>query len=229
MALSSFFRVILPSPKMSALIRKARDELLSDAENRPLKYLSVHIRRGDRLAMTWKYHGTHLPTSVYVDAALETWGRLKLTGEDSPLFYVASDSPVAVEEFLDQLPSNVRVTSLGWSVEEELRALASPRSYVQEEFNGSNEEERIRLTKGMVVDFALLTGLWIKEHDLGVRPYATVCGLSSTVCRLSALGFGWNGAFGNLATEIDDEAKRWVEIDNAGSLMPQWEPFEMFR
>jgi hypothetical protein len=51
---------------------------------------------------------------------------------------------------------------------------------------------------------------------------------SSTVCRLSALGFGWNGAFGNLATEIDNESKRWVEIDNAGSLIPQWEPFELF-
>ena len=51
---------------------------------------------------------------------------------------------------------------------------------------------------------------------------------SSTVCRLSALGFGWDGAFGSLATEIDNAAKRWVEIDNAGSLVPQWEAFELF-
>ena len=51
---------------------------------------------------------------------------------------------------------------------------------------------------------------------------------SSTVCRLSALGFGWNGAFGDLAAEIDDKVKRWVEIDNAGSLIPQWEAFELF-
>ena len=52
---------------------------------------------------------------------------------------------------------------------------------------------------------------------------------SSTVCRLSALGFGWDGAFGNLTTEIDNAAKRWVEIDNAGSLVPQWEAFEQFQ
>ena len=162
---------------MADLVRKARDELLSDAENRPLKYLSVHIRRGDRLGMTWKYHDTHLPTSLYVDAALETWGRLNPTSEDSPLFYVASDSPAAVEEFLDQVPTNFGVTSLGWSVDEELRGIASPRSYVQEEFNSSGEEERIRLTKGMVVDFALLTGLWIKKNDPEIRPCATVCGL----------------------------------------------------
>jgi len=51
---------------------------------------------------------------------------------------------------------------------------------------------------------------------------------SSTVCRLSALGFGWDGAFGSLVTEVDNAAKRWVEIDNAGSLVPQWEPFESF-
>lgn len=173
MALSSFLQIILPSPGMTSLIRKARDQFMS---NDP-RYLSVHIRRGDRLGMTWRYHNTHLPTSLYVDAALETWQRLNSTSGDSPLFYVASDSPAAVEEFLDQLPSNVRVSSLGWSNDEELRMIASPRPYVQEEFNTLSEEERIRLTKGMIVDFALLTGLWIRENDPDVRPYATVCGL----------------------------------------------------
>jgi hypothetical protein len=51
---------------------------------------------------------------------------------------------------------------------------------------------------------------------------------SSTVCRLSALGFGWDGAFGSPVNEVNEKTKRWVEIDNAGSLIPQWEPFEMF-
>lgn len=175
MALSSFLQVILPSPRMAALIRKARNELVPDAGNS--KYLSVHIRRGDRLGMTWKYHKTHLPTSLYVNAALETWQRLNPTSDGNPLFYVASDSPAAVEEFIDQLPSTVRVFSLGWSSDEELKAIASPRSYVQEEFDTLSEEERTRLTEGMIVDFALLTGLWMKEDDPGVRPYATVCGL----------------------------------------------------
>lgn len=150
---------------------------MSDAENNPLEYLSVHIRRGDRLGMTWTYHNTHLPTSLYVDAALETWRRFNPASEGDPLFYVASDSPAAVEDFLDQLPRNVVVTSLAWSEDEELRAIASPRSYVQEEFNMLGEEERILLTKGMIVDFALLTGLWREEHDPEVQPYATVCGI----------------------------------------------------
>ena len=51
---------------------------------------------------------------------------------------------------------------------------------------------------------------------------------SSSVCRLSALGFDWDGAFGSLTSYIDNAAKRWVEIDNAGGLVPQWEAFELF-
>jgi len=177
MALSSFSQVILPSPRVAALIRKVRDELASVAEDESSEYLSVHIRRGDRLGMTWKYHNTYLPTSLYADAALETLQRLNPTSQGSPLFYVASDSPEALDGLLEQLPSNVRTFSLVWSDDEELRSIASPRSYVQTEFNALNEEERIRLTKGMIVDFALLSGLWIDEHDPDVRPYATVCGL----------------------------------------------------
>jgi hypothetical protein len=177
MALSSFSQIILPSPEMATLIRGARDELLLDAENKPSKYLSVHIRRGDRLGMTWKYHDKHLPIGLYVDAALETLHRLNAAGEIDPLFYVASDSPAAVEEFLGELPSNVRLTSLGWSNDERLQAIASPRPYVQGEFNALSEEERTGLTKGMIVDFALLTGLWVQENDPDVRPYAIVCGL----------------------------------------------------
>jgi len=148
-----------------------------DAGNESVEYLSVHIRRGDRLGMTWKYHSTHLPTSLYVDAALKSWRRLNPTNQDRPVFYVASDSPAASEDFVDQLPTNARGFSLVWSSDEELRAIASPRSYVQKEFNTLSEEERIRLTKGMVVDFALLSGLWKNEGDPDVRPSATVCGL----------------------------------------------------
>jgi len=177
MALSSFLQVILPSPRMATLIRRARDEFVLDAENGSPEYLSVHIRRGDRLGLTWKYHRTHLPISLYVDAALEAWQRLNMTSQGSPVFYVASDSPAAPEEFIAQLPRNARAASLVWSSDEELRAIASPRSYIQEEFNALSEEERIRLTKGMIVDFALLTGLWINEHDPDVRPHATICGL----------------------------------------------------
>lgn len=45
---------------------------------------------------------------------------------------------------------------------------------------------------------------------------------------MSALGFGWDGAFGDLEDSIDEERKRWVEIDNAGAIAPAWEAFEVF-
>ena len=189
MALSSFLQVILPSPTTATLIRKARNGLMSDAENGSTEYLSVHIRRGDRLGLTWKYHRTHLPTNLYVDAALEAWQRLNPTSHGSPLFYIASDSPSASEDFVDQLPTHARAFSLMWSADEELRAIASPRSYVQEEFNTLSEEERIRLTKGMVVDFALLTGLWTNEEDPNARLSATVCGLRYGVVLLRQLRY----------------------------------------
>ena len=161
---------------------------MSDVDDESAEYLSVHIRRGDRLGMTWKYHRTHLPTKLYIDAALKSWQRLNPTSEGSPLFYVASDSPEASEDFVDQLPTNARAFSLVWSGDEELRAIASPRPYVQEEFNALSEEERIRLTKGMVVDFALLSSLWKNEEDPDVRLSATVCGL-----RYVALLVRWSG------------------------------------
>ena len=45
---------------------------------------------------------------------------------------------------------------------------------------------------------------------------------------MSALGLGWDRAFGDLENGIDEERKRWVEIDNAGAILPLWEAFEVF-
>jgi len=54
---------------------------------------------------------------------------------------------------------------------------------------------------------------------------------SSSVCRLSAVGLGWDVAFGsvNEMGRIDSKSKGWVEIDNAGQIEPVWEAFELFR
>jgi hypothetical protein len=47
---------------------------------------------------------------------------------------------------------------------------------------------------------------------------------------LSAVGFGWDKAFGvvDAMGEIDDKAKGWVEIDVAGQIDPSWDAFELF-
>lgn len=53
---------------------------------------------------------------------------------------------------------------------------------------------------------------------------------SSGICRLSAVGFGWDRAFGvvNAQGSIDHETNGWVEIDNAGQIDPPWKAFELF-
>jgi hypothetical protein len=89
--------------------------------------------------------------------------------------YIASDSPPAEAELAGALPSNTELLSLARSRNLELRELASPKEYVQQEFNKLPSEEQINLTRGMVVDFAVLSGMWAGNDD--ILPKAIVCTL----------------------------------------------------
>lgn len=53
---------------------------------------------------------------------------------------------------------------------------------------------------------------------------------SSNICRLAAVGLGWERAFGAVDEMgyLDEKLKRWVEIDQKGQIVPVWEPFELF-
>jgi hypothetical protein len=53
---------------------------------------------------------------------------------------------------------------------------------------------------------------------------------SSSICKLSAVGLGWDRAFGVVDEmgEMDHKMKGWVEIDNAGRIVPSWEAFDLF-
>jgi len=53
---------------------------------------------------------------------------------------------------------------------------------------------------------------------------------SSGICRLSAVGLGWDRAFGATGDMgvIDEQRKRWVEIDNRDAITPVWEAFKLF-
>jgi len=191
------------------------------------QYIGVHLRRGDRRAVSWRYHGGYVPISEYSQAVQDTLLRLS-RGEPTPVIYIASDSPSAEVELVDALPSNIPLFSLTRSRNPDLRALASPNEYVQAEFDKLQLDERAILTRGMVVDFAMLNGMWAWADD--ITPRATVCTISSSVCRLSAIGLGWDRGFGIVKKmgEIDDNAKGWVEIDNASGIDPSWEAFELF-
>lgn len=53
---------------------------------------------------------------------------------------------------------------------------------------------------------------------------------SSSVCRLSAIGMGWEKAFGQVDNmgNIDTNGKGWVDVDQKGQIVPVWEAFELF-
>ncbi|KII93291.1 hypothetical protein PLICRDRAFT_26569 [Plicaturopsis crispa FD-325 SS-3] len=225
-AYDSFTETIRPNAETAALIRSARDEFAAAYGEIP--YISVHLRRGDRKAQSWKYWGKHVPIPDYVDALEDTFRRLLADKGSRSMIYVASDSPPAQSDFIASLPSSTSVYSLAASNKSDLNDLASPREYVQADFDLLKEDERIKLTRGMIVDFAMLSGFWAWPGD--VTPVATICTITSSVCRISAVGLGWETAFGHVkdSGEVDEEGKGWVEIDNRDTVQPVWQPFELF-
>ncbi|KAK7695085.1 hypothetical protein QCA50_002275 [Cerrena zonata] len=263
-AVGSFRTTIRPNAHNAALIRAAREEIVStlslpkherpsdpdpkDADpetivtrHHPDPYVAIHVRRGDKKASSFPHRGSYVPLEDYAAATHETWSRLFNNDSISPkadhfpsapIAYIASDSHAAVDELKSAFPTSAAVFSLHTSTNSELRALASQKEYVQKEFNEETEEERIRLTRGMIVDFALLSGFWAWEGE--IVPGATICTLSSTICKSAAVGLGFDRAFGfgdggdHYMGDIDDKHKRWVELDNKGSVSPEWEAFDLF-
>jgi hypothetical protein len=180
----SFTETIRPNAQNAALIRSARAELSRIATTR--QYIGVHIRRGDRHAVSWKYQAGYVPIPQYAQAVQDTSSRLLAQIESPIAVYIASDSPSANAELVNSLPSHTRLFSLARSQNRQLQALASPNEYVQREFDKLDLEERVNLTRGMVIDFAMLNGMWAWNDD--IIPQATVCTIRF-VERRSALLF----------------------------------------
>jgi len=123
--------------------------------------------------LSWKYHAGYVPIPEYVKAVQDTLLRFSTQTDSVTAAYIASDSPAAEAEFVDALPSNIQLFSLPQSQNPELRSLASPNDYVQKEFDTLELEKRVNLTRGMVVDFAMLSGMWAWNDD--IIPRAIVC------------------------------------------------------
>lgn len=167
-AAHSFSYTLRPSASNAALIRAARQEVGGS-------YAGVHVRRGDRKAEAWRYRGGYVPLGEYVDAVQETRGRIdSLAGgeEGGMKVWIASDDPDSRLELAELLsnPSEstttpIRMLSLATSKAAELRELASDDAYVQAHFGDLEEEARIRATRGAIVDFALVSGMWAWDSD----------------------------------------------------------------
>ncbi|KAJ7897235.1 hypothetical protein B0H14DRAFT_397637 [Mycena olivaceomarginata] len=248
-AQQSFETVIRPNAQSAQLIQWAREELseklaahyknprsfqgVEQEDDGPtMGYLGVHIRRGDR-APEWRVYGQdYIPLADYLDDVVDSWTRLglELSAEDKlvqPFVYIASDSPAAEKEFAAAFAPD-RVFSLSESKNKELQRLASPEEYFQDIFMALPDSVRVQATRGMIVDFAVLSGAWAKDGDL--IPDGTICAVSSVVCDLSAVGLGWTRAFGTVDAmgEIEKDTRRWVDVDLKGRVVPVWEPFKVY-
>jgi len=246
-AWQSFQKTIRPNAQSAELIQLARQELSDKItehyqnprslkgvqdDGPPMGYLGVHIRRGDRNPSWHVYGQQYIPISDYVDAVVESWTRLglELSADDQlvqPFVYIASDSPAAEEEFASSFTPD-RVFSLSRSQREELRVLASPGEYFQDNFKQLDEDVRVQATRGMIVDFAVLSGAWADDGDL--IPEGTVCTVSSVVCKAAAIGLGWKRAFGEVGDMgyVDKVNMRWIDVDSKGRIIPVWEAYQAY-
>jgi len=241
MAVQSFKETIRPNAENAALLRSARNEVASVAAQgvqvhatgvNSTAYIATHIRRGDKHASSWAYHNGYIPIKDYVEAVNATWPRVHNGSTTSlPIVYLASDSPDAQKEFISQLPDGAKVFSLANSENPDLRALASPQPYNQKEFDNFTHAERVASTRGMIVDLGMLSGLWAWPNE--VQPSATICTISSTICKLVPIGLTWERAFGfktkadSPTGDLNEQTKQWVEIDTKGNVEPVWKPFDI--
>ena len=212
-AVDSFQTTIRPSTHNKELIHLAHSELSTfmGSQHHATSYVAIHVRRGDSKPASYEYHG-YIPTQEFAQAADDNWRRLHPDSNglpSKPIVYVTSDSPSALSEFLEDFDG--QTFSLFVSEIPSLKDVASPGDYYQQKFSKLSEDERVMAIRGMIVDFAMLSGIWAGKDD--ILPIASLCSIrcvlfrldefilsrwacSSNVCRLTAVGLGWERAFG---------------------------------
>ena len=129
------------------------------------------------MGASWKYHHGNVPIEEYSTAANAAWTRLFRSAGNTapPAVYLASDDPNVFDDLQSRLEPGSRIFSLSKSENLDLRAIASPSPYFQDRFSALPEEDRVRFTRGMLVDFALLSGSWAWNDEL--TPGAVICGV----------------------------------------------------
>lgn len=206
-ARSSFTSLIRPNPRVQSFVDQARTELLpSPTEG---EYLATHMRQGDTRPRSSRYGQQPIPVEEYVAGIEKAMSEVELSPSETPLVvYAASDSPRALLELESRSSesSSYRITSLLSSTSPTLRELVYPRlsGYAQidwhfgalassdsipMDFSDDDDgngmwtlEERERYTMGMLVDFALISGLWpsadtVTGEEGEGGPAAIVCGM----------------------------------------------------
>ena len=148
-----------------------------------------------------------------------------------PVTYVATGSPEALRAYVAAHPPATATFALDLSTNQELRALAPEHAYDDANFREVPIGERVSLTRGVIVDLALMSGLW--EEDGFVVPGAAICVAGCVVpfifrpmpangnvyasaqTRVNLLPLAWVGSArlrsttANISTTIADGGCRW--------------------
>lgn len=173
-ALGSFRDTILPNDSVRRDLRSLRRQYAKKP------YVGVHIRHGDRYPINQKWRGDYVPISEYLAAVDKVWNTLLTSNppevrESWPTVYLASDSYAAFEDYRALSSEQDSIWSLYGETNHRLRYMASPHGYVQRVFSGKKTriEERIRWTQGMLLEFAMISGMWLENGERG--PSGVVC------------------------------------------------------
>lgn len=130
--------------------------------------------------MSWQFRDAYVPLENYAESIKTTIARLYPSSRTPSSVYIASDSPRAHDDLIALLPKGTRIFSLAKSKKSGLRTLASPAEYHQDKFNELPNGDRVKLTRGMIVDFAMLSGAW-RGYEEKIVPYGTVCTITLVV------------------------------------------------
>ncbi|PLW21223.1 hypothetical protein PCANC_05417 [Puccinia coronata f. sp. avenae] len=220
MARSTFMRFFVLAETNDDLIRKTKKEIVQAAIWGPSSngklppFISVHIRKGDRHPHDPLHKFDYVPINQYIDSINSTWTRLRdadATLPESPNVYLASDTPLALEQLRALTPASWKFFHLSEASSPEISQIAHPHEYSQLHFHAHILSERVGYTRGQIIDMAFLGGGWPKPDgsvalsstDSDV-PLATICTVSSNMCQFAALQLGWSEAF---------EKSKWINLD----------------
>ncbi|KAJ6258569.1 hypothetical protein Dda_6615 [Drechslerella dactyloides] len=188
--------------------------------------VAVQIRRGDRNAKEWRYHQGYVPVQRYMavsrndttayaggggagggddnfDDKDDVWQKQYLLPEypeaDQPVRVIASDASDVFEQ------REVRECLGGDSVPggcvkaQGTTAVGTPGGFWAEDLAGLDAGERGEVAGAYLVDFGVLV-----ESIARARAGWAVCGFGGDMCRMLAVGMGWEAAI---------EKGHWVNVD----------------
>ncbi|KAK6337859.1 hypothetical protein TWF696_001337 [Orbilia brochopaga] len=192
--------------------------------------VAVQVRRGDRNAKEWWYHQGYIPVQRYMAVSRNDTTaydrRFELAaaegGEDGeagkkdvwqkeyflpeyPEFLEEADRPVRViasdaSDVFEQPEVKECLGVAGGCVKAQGNtAVGSPGGFWAEDVAGLDAGERGEVAGAYLVDFGVLVESVVRARDGWV-----VCGYSGDMCRMLAVGMGWEAAI---------EKGHWVNID----------------